>query len=184
MAPRFRVTATTSDINVAIETLRTLKPYTANPAIHDVLSQKSIRLASRDPHAELHIAISETLASEDSEERRPPTVEAWQSLLAEGGDADRGRRVFFTKRLMCSTCHSIDGGVRMLGPNLGGIGHSVNRRQIINSILRPSEHFPPQYQARIVHTKDGGAHGLATRSQVRRRNRTFHHRSKDDAIPS
>ena len=59
---------------------------------------------------------------------------------------------------MCSQCHSIDGGVSLLGPNLGGIGESVSREQIIHSILRPSDQFPPQYQAWIVHTNDGNAH--------------------------
>ena len=45
-----------------------------------------------------------------------------------------------------------------MGPDLSNIGQSVDRAQIIHSILRPSDDFPPQYQAWYVVTEDGDVH--------------------------
>ncbi len=89
---------------------------------------------------------------------RPATLEAWQTSLATGGDPEAGRRVFLSGRATCTQCHALDGRGGALGPNLGGIGSSRNRDQIVRAILEPSEDFAPQYQAWLIATDDGLVH--------------------------
>ena len=89
---------------------------------------------------------------------RPQSVEEWQHRLARGGDPEAGEAVFHSVRSTCAQCHSIDNRGGKLGPNLSNAGQSVSREQLIHSILRPSDQFPPQYQAWIVETRDGEEH--------------------------
>ncbi len=89
---------------------------------------------------------------------RPQSPEEWQFALRKGGDPEAGRRVFFSLRASCSQCHTINHRGGKLGPDLSNAGQSVNRSQLIHSILKPSDQFPPQFQAWIVETKDGEEH--------------------------
>jgi putative heme-binding domain-containing protein len=59
---------------------------------------------------------------------------------------------------MCSRCHTINGRGGALGPDLSNVAQSIDRAQIVQSILRPSDKFPPQYQAWAVTTIDGVSH--------------------------
>lgn len=140
-----------TDPDVVIEAVRVLRAHVAEAPVREVLSQK---LA----HAEGELAEQLRFALDPATVERPTTVDAWKRALASGGHPARGRRVFHTTQNMCASCHTVDGSVALLGPSLAGIAQSVSREQIIHSILRPSDHFPPQYQAWIVHTKDGAAH--------------------------
>src|SRR5207244_473632 len=56
---------------------------------------------------------------------RPANEADWKKLLAEKGDAEAGRRVFFHKNgPRCFTCHRVDGRGGKLGPDLSKIGKS------------------------------------------------------------
>ena len=94
----------------------------------------------------------------EKEEGRPADMEQWQITLAKRGDAAAGARVFFSARTACLQCHTIQNRGGKLGPDLSAIARSVGREQIVRSILRPSEQFPPQYQAWFIKTKDGEVH--------------------------
>ena len=64
-------------------------------------------------------------ALDTGKDARPTSVTTWEEALATGGNPDRGRRVFHTTQLMCARCHTVDGGVALLGPSLAGIAQSV-----------------------------------------------------------
>lgn len=89
---------------------------------------------------------------------RPTTLEEWQAAVAKGGDAASGRRVFNSVHATCTKCHTIGQRGGTLGPELTNVAQSVTREQIVHSILRPSDKFPPQYQAWNVITVDGKVH--------------------------
>ncbi len=89
---------------------------------------------------------------------RPQILEEWQHALARGGDAEAGETVFYSLRAGCAQCHTIDNRGGKLGPDLSNAGQSVSREQLVHSILRPSDQFPPQYQAWVVETSDGEEH--------------------------
>jgi len=90
--------------------------------------------------------------------RRGETIEQWQTLLATGGDPQAGRRVFLSGAATCSNCHTIGGRGAALGPDLSHLSQSVDRQQVIRSVLLPSEQYAPQYQAWMVLTDDGRIH--------------------------
>jgi putative membrane-bound dehydrogenase-like protein len=87
---------------------------------------------------------------------RPADEAAWQSLLAEKGDANAGRRTFFhAKSAQCFICHAIDNRGGAAGPNLTAIGGSTPRRKIIESILFPSREIAPMYVPIVLTLRDG-----------------------------
>lgn len=140
------------ETDVAIETARTLRYHVNKAPIRDAF-QTRLTTATGELADQLAYALEPA-----SEKARPASIETWKAALAAGGHPARGRRVFFSTQFMCARCHSVDDGVALLGPSLAGIAQSVSREQIIHSILKPSDQFPPQYQAWIVHTKDGASH--------------------------
>jgi putative heme-binding domain-containing protein len=66
--------------------------------------------------------------------------------------------VFRSPTATCSKCHSTGGLGGTLGPSLANIAQSRSREQIVRAILRPSDEFPPQYQALSITTTDGRTH--------------------------
>ncbi len=87
--------------------------------------------------------------------KRPDSISQWETYLADGGDAVFGERVFHSPAARCNTCHTIDGHGTTLGPDLTQLIRSVDRSQIVKSILRPSDAFAPQHQAWRIITMDG-----------------------------
>jgi putative membrane-bound dehydrogenase-like protein len=98
---------------------------------------------------------------EEGDEGRPDAteVEAWNRLLAEGGDAAAGRRLFFMPMgPQCAACHQHGGRGGRVGPDLTNIGRQQSRERIIASILQPSREVAPHYQAWTLLTADGLSH--------------------------
>jgi putative membrane-bound dehydrogenase-like protein len=99
---------------------------------------------------------------------RPPPAEeapdaadlvAWNKLLAERGDAESGRRLFFTgSGARCAACHQHSGRGGRIGPELTRIGRQQSRERIIASILQPSREIAPEFQPWTLITSDGIAH--------------------------
>ena len=89
---------------------------------------------------------------------RPASPEAWQEALAQGGDPEAGRRVFFSRHATCAACHAIQKRGSDLGPDLTYVGRSKGRSQIVQSILHPSEAISPEWQGWYVKTADGQTH--------------------------
>jgi putative membrane-bound dehydrogenase-like protein len=86
----------------------------------------------------------------------PDDLAAWNSMLAEAGDAKSGRRLFFSAvGARCAVCHQYDGRGGTVGPDLSNISDSNSRDRIIASILQPSQEIAPHYQSWILVTKDG-----------------------------
>lgn len=145
------------DRTVALQAARSLRYLTLDDqqrqrlqATLQVLQQSNDRESDRVEH--LSLALNGTAWT------RPESTEAWIDWAEQGGDALAGRHVFFSLQATCSKCHSIDGTGGVLGPDLSQVAASIDREQIIRSVLRPSEKFPPQYQAWQVITTDGQVH--------------------------
>jgi hypothetical protein len=86
----------------------------------------------------------------------PEDLTAWNSMLAEAGDPESGRRLFFSAvGPRCAVCHQYDGRGGTVGPDLSNIHDSNSRDRIIASILQPSQEIAPHYQSWILVTKDG-----------------------------
>jgi putative heme-binding domain-containing protein len=83
----------------------------------------------------------------------------WAEVLSEAGDAEAGRRLFFSSvGARCGVCHQHSGRGGRIGPDLTRIGETSSREQIIASILQSSRDIAPEYQPWILTTTDGKTH--------------------------
>jgi len=93
----------------------------------------------------------------------PDDLAAWNKLLGEAGDAESGRRLFFSEvGPRCGVCHQFEGRGGTIGPDLTNLRDNSSRERIIASILQPSQEIAPHYQSWILLTIDG-----TTRSGLR-----------------
>jgi putative heme-binding domain-containing protein len=119
----------------------------------------SIRAGWRPSPAELGPAIprlpadAQDLLQKAAEEQRAK-VERFEPL-ARGGDAARGRAVFFGKKVACGSCHAVGAEGGRVGPDLTKIGAIRSSRDLLESILVPSSTFAQGYESYLVATQDG-----------------------------
>ena len=135
---------------VAHEALRCLVGATL-----DARQRASLRnIAHDDPQVQELIA---RVLDPQSAAGRPlaDDVEAWIGLLAGPADADEGQRIFYSRAGGCSRCHTMEGRGGQIGPDLSLVGRALERRRLIESILRPSKEIAPQFVSWTVETKDG-----------------------------
>lgn len=95
------------------------------------------------------------------DERKPPAgdLAAWRELLAEQGDQESGRRLFFSPvGPQCGTCHKHGGRGGDVGPDLTNLAQQSSRERTITSILDPSAEIAPRYQPWMIQTSDGKTH--------------------------
>jgi putative heme-binding domain-containing protein len=85
----------------------------------------------------------------------PNATAEWLRLLATGGDAAAGARVFFATTSTCVSCHRVDGRGGAVGPDLSVLARTATREQIVRSLIEPSAEIAPQFQGWEVKTKKG-----------------------------
>jgi putative heme-binding domain-containing protein len=79
-----------------------------------------------------------------------------QSALTRPGDVERGRALFHrVERSQCAKCHRIAGQGERIGPELTGVGNRFSRIHLVESILQPSRHIAPGFQAVTLALADG-----------------------------
>ncbi|HQZ68086.1 MAG TPA: c-type cytochrome [Planctomycetaceae bacterium] len=91
-------------------------------------------------------------------ETKPTNREEWLAQLNRGRDADpaAGRRIFFHPNGPgCFKCHLVDGRGGHVGPDLSRAIGTMNRIQLIQSILEPSREIAPQFVSWTFETKAG-----------------------------
>jgi putative heme-binding domain-containing protein len=71
------------------------------------------------------------------------------------GDAKAGRVAFESGKGTCIACHQISGKGRAIGPDLSKIGEIRTERDLIESILFPSNTLARDYEAHVIETGDG-----------------------------
>jgi putative heme-binding domain-containing protein len=93
--------------------------------------------------------------------RLAPDADRQKARLAElapvlsGGDAGRGRELFYGPKAGCATCHTIAGRGGQLGPDLSKIGSIRTGADLLESIVYPSASFARGYEPYMVRTNDG-----------------------------
>jgi len=93
--------------------------------------------------------------------KHPTNKAEWLAQLNRGRTADpeAGRRLFYhANGPGCSKCHTVNGRGGRVGPDLSRIVESMNRIQLIQSILEPGSEIAPQYVAWAFETIDGKLH--------------------------
>ena len=96
------------------------------------------------------------------ESRRKPddALAAWRTCL-EGGDAERGKRLFFERgQLSCVRCHKIGGTGGDVGPELTKIAgdKEKHREYLLESIVAPSKTIAKNFETVVIQDTDGRQH--------------------------
>ena len=78
----------------------------------------------------------------------------YQATL-EGGDAERGKYLFFNHNSQCMRCHKHGRYGGIVGPPLTGIGKKQDRKLLLESIIQPQAKITPGYGVTTVTLKDG-----------------------------
>ena len=82
-------------------------------------------------------------------------LDAWVQLLDGPANADEGQRIFHSRVAGCARCHTFDGRGGRIGPDLSAVGRALDRRRLIDSILRPSKEIAPQFVTWAIETTGG-----------------------------
>ena len=73
-----------------------------------------------------------------------------------GGDAERGRRLFFEKaEVYCMRCHKVDGRGGEVGPDLSKVAGQQNRQYLLEAVLNPDKTIARGYEPVVILTTDG-----------------------------
>ena len=92
---------------------------------------------------------------EARKEEQVSRLAALESRLNEG-DAERGRQAFLAGKGACLTCHQVGQDGRAVGPDLSHIGRIRTGRDLLESILYPSESLARDFETFQVSLQDGG----------------------------
>src|SRR5262249_7652079 len=76
-------------------------------------------------------------------------------LVSAKGRSVEGRKIFESGKGACTACHRIGEIGNLVGPNLSAIGAIRTERDLIESILFPSNTLARDYEAHGVETADG-----------------------------
>ena len=98
----------------------------------------------------------ERFLPEDQRSKRLGAVVNAEDILKLEGNGDAGRSLFLqSQTLQCRNCHKVGEQGKSLGPDLTLIGKRLNRTQLLQSILAPSEKIDPKFRTWIVETTAG-----------------------------
>jgi len=135
------------------------------PALLDYLGE-ALKNGWRPSEAELNKVIAALPAA--TRDKAGPVRELWKKGIAQqraklaefeplltGGSAERGRKVFFSQKVPCATCHRVGTEGGDIGPDLTKIGAIRAGRDILESIVLPSSTIAQGYEPYVVTTKDG-----------------------------
>ena len=80
----------------------------------------------------------------------------WRMCL-DGGDAERGRRIFASKaETSCMKCHVVgDEGGSEAGPVMDDVGRRLTREQLLRSIVEPNAEIAEGFESWLIMTEDG-----------------------------
>jgi len=133
---------------VAVDDLReTLKRYPAE--VQESADPLFKQLASRQEEQAAYLA---TLTLQTLQ--TPPVPE-------------RGRDVFFSKKVGCYGCHRLDGQGGSVGPDLSQIGRIRDPRSLLEAVVFPSSTIVPDYRQFVIATSSGTIHtGMIVRDDA------------------
>lgn len=140
--------------DVRLETARALRLVSSDASVRTTLQEKLPALH------DLSSALAEQLqfALQPGASKRPASPAEWRKAVADGGNAESGRRVFLSMQTGCTLCHQAQGRGTAIGPDLSNVARSLDRVKLIEAILDPSREVAPQYEHHIVSTKSGATY--------------------------
>jgi quinoprotein glucose dehydrogenase len=132
-----------------------------------VLSTWMRQLRDRKVDPEIQLDILDAAAKRENADLKNQATAYEESLakidalapyrIAErGGDAERGRRIYFDKsELSCVRCHKLQGIGGDVGPDLTGLSKRVKRDYILEAIVDPNKHIAKGYETVVLEMSSG-----------------------------
>jgi putative membrane-bound dehydrogenase-like protein len=78
--------------------------------------------------------------------------------LLEKGDAEQGREIFFGKKAMCATCHTVQSQGGRIGPELSKIAATRSGADLLEAVVFPSASFARGFEPYRVTMRNGKVH--------------------------
>ncbi|MCB1210808.1 MAG: c-type cytochrome, partial [Verrucomicrobiales bacterium] len=100
----------------------------------------------------LHPAYTKAIEATEAKKRQLGSL---AERAAASGNASRGQSHFAAGKGTCMACHKIGDIGRPIGPDLSHIGAIRTERDILESILFPSNTLARDYEAHLIETSDG-----------------------------
>jgi putative heme-binding domain-containing protein len=122
------------------------------------LTAKGLRKTLRAYPTEVQQAVRPLLKKLEVDTSRQQARLAELKPVLSGGDARRGRAVFFGTKVACSACHAVRSEGGRIGPDLSTIGAIRTGSDLLESIVFPSASFARGYQPYVIETRDGKLH--------------------------
>lgn len=156
-------TKTLEEKQAAILALGKLQPEHSAAPLNRLLDQ----MASNKLPAAVVLELGEAIDSSRSKDladryqsisakRAPGELMALYAGALEGGDHQRGQRIFFrNENAQCMKCHSYDDRGGNAGPRLNGVGARLSRQQILEALINPSARLAPGFGMVVLELKDG-----------------------------
>lgn len=92
-------------------------------------------------------------------QREAGTKSALFTECLEGGNADRGRNVFFGRAAAsCRRCHTVNGEGAAVGPDLSAIAKDKDRAYLLEAIVDPNAKIAKGFETTIIIDFDGRIH--------------------------
>ncbi len=99
--------------------------------------------------------VREGLARLERERPKDGPIAEYRAML-EGGDADRGRKIYRDNAAVyCVRCHKVKGEGGEVGPELTGIGAKHPRTYLLESIVAPNQAIAQGFESVVVAKVDG-----------------------------
>jgi quinoprotein glucose dehydrogenase len=105
-------------------------------------------------------SVKSKFAEYESRLKADDALAAWRACL-EGGDAERGRKLFFERgQLSCVRCHKIGTTGGDVGPELTKIAgdKEKHREYLLESIVAPSKTIAKNFETVVIQDTDGRQH--------------------------
>jgi quinoprotein glucose dehydrogenase len=110
-----------------------------------------LEAAAKRPTADIKARLAKYEAARPKNDHLARFREALQ-----GGDAESGRRIFFSRaEVSCLRCHKVKGEGGEVGPDLFGIGAKQKRDYILESIVDPNRQIAQGFDTVVVTTTKG-----------------------------
>jgi quinoprotein glucose dehydrogenase len=91
---------------------------------------------------------------------------AYYQDCLEGGDADRGRSLFFTRSsLSCVRCHKVGQTGGEVGPVLNSLGIQKTREYLLEAIVAPNLAIAQGFETAVIADDDGNTHTGIVKSE-------------------
>jgi len=156
-------TKTPEEKQAALITLSTLPVANTKPVLEELLTVYASGKLPPEVHLELAEAIDSTHAQDliarykaISSKTSTDSLKAAYAGSLYGGDADRGRRIFFSNQAaQCLRCHSYDDMGGTAGPRLNGAAKRLSRQQLLEALVEPSARLAPGFGNVTLNVKNG-----------------------------